>query len=115
MHRHPLLQQLAAYHAGEPAERALSKRLANFVESHSDCFDRALMTGHITASAWLVNQAGTHVLLTHHRKLDKWLQLGGHVDGHPDVLAAALREAYEESASPTSSPCPLPSSISIST
>jgi 8-oxo-dGTP pyrophosphatase MutT (NUDIX family) len=36
-------------------------------------------------------------LLTLHRKLGKWLQLGGHADGDPDLLAVALREAREES------------------
>jgi 8-oxo-dGTP pyrophosphatase MutT (NUDIX family) len=39
-------------------------------------------------------------LLTHHRKLDRWLQLGGHADGEPDVAAVALREAREESGLP---------------
>jgi len=37
------------------------------------------------------------VLLTHHRRMNKWVQLGGHTDGDSDVLAAALREAGEES------------------
>ena len=37
------------------------------------------------------------MLLTHHRKLDKWLQLGGHADGDPDLAAVAQREAHEES------------------
>jgi 8-oxo-dGTP pyrophosphatase MutT (NUDIX family) len=36
-------------------------------------------------------------LLTHHRKLDRWLQLGGHADGESDPSAVALREAGEES------------------
>ena len=36
-------------------------------------------------------------MLTHHRKLDRWLQLGGHVDGEQAVHVAALREAQEES------------------
>ena len=39
----------------------------------------------------------SRLLLTHHRKLDKWLQLGGHADGDGDLLAVALREAREES------------------
>ena len=39
----------------------------------------------------------TRTLLTHHRKLNLWLQLGGHADGDPDLLAAALREGREES------------------
>ncbi|MDT8410670.1 MAG: NUDIX hydrolase, partial [Wenzhouxiangellaceae bacterium] len=53
--------------------------------------------GHITGSAWLVDPSGSEVLLTHHRKLDRWLQLGGHSDGDPDTAAVALREAGEES------------------
>jgi 8-oxo-dGTP pyrophosphatase MutT (NUDIX family) len=53
--------------------------------------------GHLTASAWIVSRESRSVLLTHHRKLDRWLQLGGHTDGETDVLSAALREAREES------------------
>jgi 8-oxo-dGTP pyrophosphatase MutT (NUDIX family) len=50
--------------------------------------------GHLTASAWVVNPAKTHVMLTHHRKFNCWLQLGGHVDeGDESLLTAALREA----------------------
>jgi 8-oxo-dGTP pyrophosphatase MutT (NUDIX family) len=41
------------------------------------------------------------VLLTHHRKLDKWLQLGGHADGEPDLWAVAEKEALEETGLPT--------------
>jgi 8-oxo-dGTP pyrophosphatase MutT (NUDIX family) len=37
------------------------------------------------------------VLLIHHRKLDKWLPLGGHIELHEDPEMAALREAREES------------------
>jgi 8-oxo-dGTP pyrophosphatase MutT (NUDIX family) len=36
------------------------------------------------------------VLLIHHRKLDKWLPLGGHIELNEDPEAAALREAQEE-------------------
>jgi 8-oxo-dGTP pyrophosphatase MutT (NUDIX family) len=35
--------------------------------------------------------------LTHHRKLGRWLQLGGHCDGDANLARAALREAIEES------------------
>jgi 8-oxo-dGTP pyrophosphatase MutT (NUDIX family) len=37
------------------------------------------------------------VLLIHHRKLDKWLPLGGHIELDEDPETAALREAKEES------------------
>ena len=40
---------------------------------------------------------GGRVLLIHHRKLDKWLPLGGHIELDEDPEMAALREAKEES------------------
>lgn len=72
-------------------------RFRELVTAHEDCFERTCLPGHITGSAWLVDDTGSRVLLTHHRKLDRWLQLGGHSDGEPDTLAAARREAEEES------------------
>ncbi|HRX56256.1 MAG TPA: hypothetical protein P5016_17200, partial [Verrucomicrobiales bacterium] len=59
--------------------------------NHPDCFLRSLISGHVTGSAWLVNGDGSKVMLTHHRKLERWLQPGGHADGDPDLLAVALR------------------------
>lgn len=60
-------------------------------------FTRARLEGHFTASAWLVSLDLQRVLLTHHRKLDRWLQLGGHADGDTHLPRVALREAGEES------------------
>ncbi len=60
------------------------------------CFDRQ-EGGHITGSAWIINPENSAALLTHHKKLNKWLQLGGHCDQNSDVAATALREAQEES------------------
>lgn len=63
----------------------------------ADPFARERLEGHFTASCWLVDRTGTRVLLTHHRKLERWLQLGGHADGDRDLARVALREAEEES------------------
>ena len=41
--------------------------------------------------------AQDRVLLIHHRNLDKWLPLGGHIELDEDPETAALREAREES------------------
>lgn len=71
-------------------------RIHAFVEAHEDCFERGLLEGHVTGSAWVVNPERTHALLVHHRRLERWLQPGGHCDGDPDVLATALREVREE-------------------
>lgn len=88
---------LAAYDDTYPQESSTVQRYSEFVEAHEDCFERSQLKGHITGSAWLVNSSSTHVLLTHHKKLDKWLQLGGHADGNTDALAVAVKEAREES------------------
>ena len=56
-----------------------------------------LTVGHFTGSCWLVSKDGQRVLLTHHKKLERWLQLGGHADGDSDLAQVALREAEEES------------------
>lgn len=97
--RESLVERLRAYAAQAlaPEERAAAAEFAPFVTAHSDCLWRTCVPGHLTASAWIVDRARQRTLLTHHRKLDRWLQLGGHVDGDPDLPSSALREAQEES------------------
>ena len=63
---------------------------------HPRAFFRDHLPGHITASSWIIDKTGQYALLTHHAKLNRWLQPGGHADGQEDVLAVAQREAYEE-------------------
>lgn len=97
MHRQSLMDQLAEYALRYPEERATVESFVGFVAAEQDCFSRQLAVGHITGSAWVVNGDGSEILLTHHRKLDRWLQLGGHTDSDPDVLSVAIKEAEEES------------------
>lgn len=97
MHRQPLLELLQRYQTRHPDERDIVARFLEFVAGHERCFERDLWAGHITGSAWLVDRAGARVLLTHHRKLGRWLQLGGHSDGDPATLDVARKEAAEES------------------
>lgn len=78
-------------------EAAMLAEFFPFLTAHADCLWRTCLPGHFTASAWIVDAARGRTLLTHHHKLDRWLQLGGHVDGEADLAAAALREAREES------------------
>lgn len=97
MHRRHLIALLARYATAWPDELALARRFVDFVRAHDDCLLRSCVPGHITASAWIVAADGSRALLTHHKKLGRWLQLGGHVDGEQHVEQAALREAQEES------------------
>ncbi|MDG2334682.1 MAG: NUDIX hydrolase [Myxococcota bacterium] len=97
MHREPLLEILRRYEAVYPDETRWVGRVRDLVEGNADCFERGCLPGHITASAWILSPDRGRILLTHHRKLQRWLQLGGHADGDPDTLGVALREAREES------------------
>jgi 8-oxo-dGTP pyrophosphatase MutT (NUDIX family) len=78
-------------------EAAMVAATITFVESEPQCAERTLAVGHLTGSAWIVDAKRERALLTHHRKLNKWLQLGGHADGDLDLGAVAMREAEEES------------------
>ena len=93
----PLAEAFADYAARWPAEAETVVHFLALLDDPADPFARARSAGHFTASAWLVGADGARVLLTHHRKLDLWLQLGGHADGDSDLARVALKEAEEES------------------
>lgn len=93
----PLAQALAGYRGRWPAEAATIDLFIALLHEGDEAFRRERLAGHFTASAWLVAADGRRALLTHHRKLGLWLQLGGHADGDPLLPRAALREAEEES------------------
>ncbi len=98
MHRTAVLRQLREHlsRAADAHEHAMTAQVIAFVEAHDDCLVGTCAPGHLTGSAWIVDPARQRVLLVHHRKLEKWLQPGGHADGDPDLAAVALREAREE-------------------
>jgi 8-oxo-dGTP pyrophosphatase MutT (NUDIX family) len=95
--REQLLAELERYRPADSRERAMSEQVRAFVATQPACFERSLKIGHVTGSAWVVDRALEAVVLTHHRKLGRWLQLGGHADGDGDIRRVALREAREES------------------
>lgn len=96
MHRNPILTLLNNHVPFDETERDMLRETVTYIEGHSDCFERSSVKGHVTGSAWIINPEGTHTLLVHHVKLDRWLQPGGHCDGDPDVLRVALKEVHEE-------------------
>lgn len=99
MHRAAVLKLLRAHgrRALAPEEAEAVAATIELVEANPACLLRTCMPGHVTGSAWIVSPDRRLTLLTLHRKLGKWLQLGGHADGAEDLLSVALREAREES------------------
>ena len=98
MDRGALLEELARHVALDAAEEEMRRRMHAFVEKHEYCFRRSLLVGHITSSCWIVDPERGRALLTWHKRLNRWLQMGGHVEfDDATLLDAALREAREES------------------
>ncbi len=95
--RQSLLSLLSAHSPADDVERAHVTAVHALVSSEPECFARGtFVPGHLTASAFVVDGAG-RLLLHHHRRLDRWLQMGGHDEGEHDPEKTARREAEEES------------------
>ena len=95
MTRQQLLSALQAYPSHDTDEIAFVPRFIELLR-HANAYQRTHLPGHITGSAWIVDTSKKFVLLTHHAKLNKWLQPGGHADGDENILNVALREVNEE-------------------
>ncbi len=90
------LKTIAAHAAFDETEAAHQQAMLTFVERYGDFYKRTLSVGHVTSSAWIIDPTCCHALMLHHKKLNRWLQPGGHVEDDATVLESALREAQEE-------------------
>ena len=96
-HRARVLEVLESHRAFDGDEAQDVDFITRFVRTHADCFGKDNSRGHITGSAFVLDPTG-RILLTFHRKLQRWLQLGGHSEvDEVDPSQTARREALEES------------------
>jgi 8-oxo-dGTP pyrophosphatase MutT (NUDIX family) len=92
-----LLVELQAYVAADDTEERHRLAMVALLEKRAEAFSRAhFAPGHFTASCYIVDGSGL-LLLHHHRRLNRWLQMGGHVEGDELPALTALREGSEES------------------
>jgi 8-oxo-dGTP pyrophosphatase MutT (NUDIX family) len=94
-----ILQLIQQYLLQFPDEKAATSSLIQFINDHEReaLIDRKNFTGHITTSAFIIDENTSALLLLKHKSLNRWLQPGGHVDTTDNSLkASALREACEE-------------------
>jgi 8-oxo-dGTP pyrophosphatase MutT (NUDIX family) len=96
--RATLERLLSAHRPHDAAEAAHRARMLELLRAAGDPFTRAhFAPGHFTASGFVLAPEGDALLLIHHRKLQRWLQPGGHVEaGDADIEASARRELREE-------------------
>ncbi len=85
------------YHCTDPKEQIFKTQTEDLVHTFPDFYDRNLLPGHLTGSAWIVNEATDKALLVHHRKLNQWMQPGGHAEPtDKSIYHTACRELEEE-------------------
>ncbi len=95
-----ILRTLDAHSPADEEEARDIQLIKRLIAQHDDILSPSCRGAHITASALVIDPKPRRVLLHFHRKLGRWLQVGGHVDGETDVALAALREAHEETGLP---------------
>ena len=95
--RKHLEQLYTAYLSVFPQEEARLARLKSCIERGEALHARTAMTGHVTASAYVLAPDRQRLLLVYHRALDDWLAPGGHYEVRDgDLAGCARREAQEE-------------------
>jgi 8-oxo-dGTP pyrophosphatase MutT (NUDIX family) len=98
MNKQPILDLLENHQTSFVEEIEFQKQMIDFLEQNDDFALRSNLIGQITGSAWVVNKEHTKALLIHHKKLNKWLQIGGHIEATDQTIEeTVLREVKEES------------------
>ena len=91
-------ETLERYAARDAEQERYRRTIVDWIDAHpEDAHLRSCLQGHLTASVVLFDHARERTLLHHHKKLDKWLQFGGHCDGDANFRGTAWRELVEES------------------
>ncbi len=72
------------------------EKILTFIKTENALLGKVNTKGHLTASGWVLDKDYEYVLLTHHAKLNMWIQLGGHTEEGEDIYTSAYREVIEE-------------------
>ena len=105
MNRIELVNQLQQYSSQYTEEQEFKFGFSDLL-THPNCYLRTHLPGHMTGSSWIVDESEKFTLLIHHKKLNKWLQPGGHADGNENIFEVALNEAREETGLHSLNPMP---------
>lgn len=93
-----LLAEIERHRPADAMEAGYQSEFRALLTMPGDAFGRAQFTpGHVTASLFILDQSAGALLLHHHRRLGRWLQMGGHVEDGETAVEAAMREGREES------------------
>ena len=96
MNKQELLNQIEYYTPFNEQEETDKQLILNWIRNNTNAFSRENTVAHMTASAWVVNQDKSKILMVYHNIYNSWSWLGGHADGETDLLSVAIREVKEE-------------------
>ncbi|MCY4539629.1 MAG: NUDIX domain-containing protein [Chloroflexi bacterium] len=91
-----IIRMLEAHQPADDKEASDIAMIKRLIAANPDILSMSCEVGHITASTMIVDRASRRTLLHFHKRLGRWLQVGGHIEYETDIAAAALREAREE-------------------
>jgi 8-oxo-dGTP pyrophosphatase MutT (NUDIX family) len=91
-----IIAMLEQHACADEKERVDVQRIIHLAQRHPGITSPLCEVGHITGSSMIMHLASRRVLLNHHRKFDRWMQFGGHMDNDLEPHITALREAREE-------------------
>lgn len=95
--RQKLIEQMERYQPYNEQEERDKPVILGELRKTEAVFSRESELAHMTASAWIVNEDMSKVLMVYHNIYNSWAWLGGHADGEEDLLKVAIKEAKEES------------------
>ena len=91
-----LREKIKNYIPFDEQEEKDKEQMLKFIDSFEDVLTRNNVFGHFSASAFVVNNERTKMLVVYHIINDGWIYPGGHADGEEDLLSVAVREVFEE-------------------
>lgn len=91
-----LRQQIEQYQPYNAQEIKDQEIILKYMDLFDNLLTRENEFAHFTASAWVVNQDRTKVLMAYHNIYQSWSWVGGHADGNANLLEVALKETEEE-------------------
>lgn len=97
MNKKTLLKEIGLFDSTFTEEIKFKHQVIDFLNQHDDFYQRTNLQGQVTGSAWIISPNCKQVLLIHHKKLNIWVQPGGHADAtDTSLFETAQREAIEE-------------------